>query len=82
MARSACVVALTVLSARVGHTFAKQFLDWVADMDMFFIDDKLKAEGVELFKQQNTAWGVSMVDCSNLVVVRRLNISHIFSFDK
>ena len=72
----------TVLSNRAGHQVAKQFLDRVAEMDVWFINEDLERETHQLFRQQTKSRGISMVDCANVVVMRRLHIGKIFSFDK
>jgi predicted nucleic acid-binding protein len=71
----------TVLSHRSGQDAARAFLRLVKTIPTLFITEDLHTESLEVFAQQAKR-GTSVVDCSNIVVMRRFGIPHIFSFDK
>jgi predicted nucleic acid-binding protein len=73
----------TVLSHRVGQENARQFLDMVINtpFPVIHITEELQAETIKVFLEQKTK-NTSMVDCANVVVMRRFDIPSILSFDK
>lgn len=71
----------TVISHKAGQDMARRFFDLVETYPTIHIDEQLHRDTIELFKQQGKK-GTSIVDCSNVVVMRRFNIPKIFSFDK
>lgn len=71
----------TVLSNRKGQETARAFLDFVEKIPTIHITEELQKEATLLFKQQNQR-GTSLVDCSNVVVMRWFNIPTLFGFDK
>lgn len=72
----------TVLSHRVGQESARQFLDMITSIPfpVIHITEELQSETVNLFMEQETK-NTSMVDCANVVVMRRFDIPAILSFD-
>ena len=74
---------LTVLSHRGGQALARQFMGHIerSEMPIIFVNEDLHQTTVQLFCQQAKK-GTSFVDCANVVVVRHLGISKIFSFDE
>ena len=73
----------TVLSHRSGQVLARKFLA-VLDktrLPIIHINEKLHQESLSFFKKQDKK-GTSLVDCANVVVMRRFAITSIFSFDK
>jgi uncharacterized protein len=71
----------TVLSNRQGQALARAFLKAVKRIPMIHINEDLHQQSLALFEKQ-TKRGTSVVDCSNVVVMRRFGIPQIFSFDK
>jgi predicted nucleic acid-binding protein len=73
--------AATVLSHRKGQDAARAFLKMVNRIPTVFITEEIHTESLALFAQQKRR-GTSVVDCSNAVVMERLGIPKILSFDK
>ena len=71
----------TTLSARISQSLAKTFLDTVNKFPVIHITEELQKEALEIFRKQKNK-RISVVDCSNVAVVRRFKIPTIFSFDK
>lgn len=73
----------TVLSYRGGQDLAQTFLQRIesSHLPVIHIDEKLEQATFQFFKDQ-TGRGISMVDCSNAVVMQHFSIPEIFSFDK
>jgi predicted nucleic acid-binding protein len=74
----------TVLSHKLGQADARKFLDEVIAAGGFpvvFVDEGLHREALELFKSVDKK-GMSVVDCANVAVARRLGIGVVFSFDQ
>lgn len=71
----------TVLSHRAQTTLAVRFLDIAEDFATIFIDESLHYETAQLFCRQ-TNKNMSFVDCANVVVMERLGLARILSFDK
>lgn len=71
----------TVLSHKSGQALAGTFLDLMSGFAVVNLDETLQEETISLFKLQE-AKGTSMVDCSNVVIMRAFEIPFIFSFDK
>jgi predicted nucleic acid-binding protein len=78
-----CLETATVLSYRSGQSLARSFLDHVheAEMPIIHIDEHLQQKSIALFAEQQVR-GTSVIDCANVVVIRRFTIPQIFSFDK
>ena len=72
----------TVLSHRVGQESAREFLDMITStpFPVIHVTEELQAETIKVFMEQETK-NTSMVDCSNVVVMRRFDIPTILSFD-
>lgn len=71
----------TVLSNRQGQELARQFLAVAEKIPTIFINEELHHASLNLFHEQE-ARGTSVVDCSNVVVMRHFGISKILSFDR
>jgi predicted nucleic acid-binding protein len=73
----------TVLSRKAGQEVARLFLERVEllGFPVIHMSEKLQAATVELFKAQ-LGRNVSMVDCSNVVVMETFEIRAILSFDE
>jgi predicted nucleic acid-binding protein len=72
----------TVLSRRSGQGDAKKFLDiMTSDFPVIHITELLERDTATYFCAQEGP-NISMVDCSNVVVMHEFNITHIASFDK
>ena len=73
----------TVLSFRKGQPLAIKFLDHIdrSKIPVIHMDERLQAAALETFKAQ-TVKGTSVVDCANVVIIRRFGIPQIFSFDE
>jgi predicted nucleic acid-binding protein len=74
----------TVLSYRTNQAAAGRFLEGfvrAGKIDVIHVSQELQEEAIDLFLQQ-TKKGTSVVDCSNVVVMRRYHIPTIFSFDR
>jgi predicted nucleic acid-binding protein len=72
--------AATVLSHRKGQAAAREFLKVVNSIPTIFISEELHQESLELFTEREER-GTSVVDCSNVVVMRKFDIPKILSFD-
>lgn len=76
--------AVTVISQRIGHDIAIQFIDRVLSPTAYvqILDGwSVKRKAIELFKKQSSK-NVSMVDCMNMAFVEEYGFGCIFSFDK
>ncbi len=71
----------TVLSHRQGQKLARIFLELADKTPTIHITQEIQHEGLALFRTQD-ARGTSVVDCTNVVIMRRFNIPKIFSFDQ
>ncbi len=73
----------TVLSYKSGQAAARLFLAVLekSRLPVIHIDEKLHQETLRFFQKQAKK-GTSVVDCANVVVMRRFAIATIFSFDK
>lgn len=71
----------TVLSHRSGQDLARRFLRFSQQLPVIHIDEDLFAETIDLFTAIDKK-GTSVVDCSNVVVMKQYNIPVIFSFDR
>lgn len=71
----------TVLSYRQGQDLARKFIDFAEKLPMIFISEEIRQDVHKVFTEQKKK-GTSIVDCSNVVVMRRLDISHIFTYDQ
>jgi predicted nucleic acid-binding protein len=70
----------TTLSNRLGQAQARAFLEFVENLPVVHISEEIQNEALQLFREQATK-GTSVVDCANVVVMKRLQIPVIFSFD-
>jgi len=70
-----------VLSNREGPESARVFLSFVDDFEQIFVDEVSFQESLDLFKKQNKK-GTSVVDCSNVILMKKYQILKIFSFDQ
>lgn len=74
----------TVLSYRRGQQAAREFLErfvYAGKIDIIPVNSDLQEKTLDLFLQQ-TKKGTSVIDCSNVVVMRHYHIPTIFSFDR
>jgi len=73
----------TVLSHRSGQKAAKNYLNTLRTLEfpIIHIDEDLQEDATQIFEQQDKK-GTSMVDCGNVAVMYRYDISRIFSFDR
>ncbi len=73
----------TVLSHRSGQVAAKNYLNTLRTLEfpIIHIDEDLQEDATQIFEQQDKK-GTSMVDCGNVAVMHRYDISRIFSFDR
>ncbi len=85
MVTSSWVVAetATVLSHRRGQATAREYLKTIRDLEfpVIHVDEGLQEDATQIFEQQEKK-GTSMVDCSNVAIIKRFEIPRIFSFDK
>lgn len=76
--------AVTVISQRVGHQAALSFIEEVRSPEStIFIDwiyQEIESRAMQIFAKQ-TSKNVSFVDCTNMAILERGEIDHIFSFD-
>lgn len=70
----------TVLSHRSGAEAAQAFLSQVTKIPTIHITEDLQSASLRFFAEQSHK-GVSVVDCSNIVVMRHFGIGRIVSFD-
>ncbi len=77
--------AATVLSQRVNHDVAIQFIDTMKSPESAFhiawADEALDEQAIQIFKKQ-TSKNVSFVDCTNMAFVDTHKLDYIFSFDE
>jgi predicted nucleic acid-binding protein len=75
---------ITVLSQRVTHATAIQFIKIIRSTDSPFtihwIDETVEDKAIAIFAEQ-TSKNVSLVDCTNMALMQLENIDQIFSFD-
>ena len=75
---------ITVISMRIGHKKAIEFIDKLKDPHSGFeikrVDADTEEAAIELFKKQ-TSKNTSFVDCTNMVLLKKLYVDAIFSFD-
>lgn len=71
----------STLSRRFSQDNASQFLTIVDDFRMITITDTIHKQASKLFRQQ-TKDNTSLVDMSNVVIMKEFEIPQIFSFDK
>lgn len=71
----------TVLSHKSGQNIAKRFLSLVDKIPTIHISRDFCKAGLDIFSQQNKK-GNSVVDCTNVAVMRQFEIEKILSFDK
>jgi predicted nucleic acid-binding protein len=71
----------TVLSHRQGQSVARMFLKFVQQIPIIHIGEALHKQSLDLFRRQIRR-GTSVVDCSNVVLMKHYGIPKIFSFDK
>lgn len=73
----------TVLSHKAGQGLARAFLEKMKRLHFptIHITEELQSAATDLFIAQEQR-GTSMTDCGNVVVMKRLGIPMIFSFDR
>lgn len=71
----------TVLSHKSGQNIARKFLSIIGEIPVIHISKDLYELGLDIFSGQ-TRKGSSVVDCTNVAVMKQLGIKQIFSFDK
>lgn len=72
--------AASVLSKRFDLSYAKQYLSFVRDFLFVDFHPEDREATVALFLEQ-TKKKTSFVDMSNVILMKRHQVSHIFSFD-
>lgn len=73
---------ITVVSQRVNHQQAENFLDIASQgLSIIFVDKKREKAAGNIFRQQISK-NVSFFDCLNMAIMKELKIKEIFSFDK
>lgn len=76
--------SITVISQRVGHAHALQFIaDIKSEQSIFlvrWITPQIEEQAIAIFQKQ-TSKNVSFVDCTNMAILSLLRIDAIFSFD-
>lgn len=76
---------VTVLSQRVSHRVAADYIDTVREEASPFTikraDEAIEKAAIEIFKEQ-TSKNTSYVDCTNMAFMQFTPMSAIFSFDK
>lgn len=76
---------VTVLSQRVSHDAAMQFIETFNNPTSVFtvrwVDEDIEAQAIEIFSQQ-TSKNTSFVDCINMAIIQRDGVHRIFSFDQ
>jgi len=70
----------TVLSHREGQMLARKFLDIVPAIHTIFITEEIQQHVHTLFRAQEMR-GTSIADCSNIVLMKRLSIPTLFTYD-
>jgi predicted nucleic acid-binding protein len=76
--------AVTVISQRIGHETAIQFIDTILSNTSYIqiLDGwSVKDKAIEIFKNQ-TSKNVSFVDCTNMAFLDDGQFQSVFSFDK
>lgn len=75
---------ITVLSQRVSHEVAVGYMDTMTSVESTMmihqVDAALDTQAREIFRVQ-TSKNISYVDCTNIALVRSLDLDAIFSFD-
>lgn len=71
----------TVLSKLAGQQLARSFLEQAAKFTIIHISKQLHQQALEIFQTLDKKRS-SVIDCSNVAVMRQFNIPTIFSFDK
>ena len=77
--------AYTVLRGRAGHHVAVEFGEEIRISQVtsiVHISPELEAEAWEMFKKYNRKLNWSFTDCTSFVVMERLKIKNVFTFDK
>lgn len=74
--------AITVISQRIGHQKAKEFIDKVRQgLNVIFVDQEREKMAMIIFNQQ-TSKNVSFFDCLNMAVMKEIGLKEVFSFDE
>ena len=75
---------VTVLSQRVGHRVAVEFIERIkaddSDFQMLWVSEDIEQKALELFKKQ-TSKNVSFMDCCHMACIRQYQLDAVFSFD-
>ncbi len=75
--------SLTVVSKKIGHREAVQYLHQVKGglFEILTVDERLEDMAYTIFERQ-TSKNVSFIDCTNMAILTRYRWNTIFSFDK
>lgn len=71
----------TVLSHKVNQKLAQKFLETAAHLPTIYIPEEVFNQGLQLFAKQQKK-GNSVVDCINVVALKKYRLTAICSFDK
>lgn len=75
---------LTLIRMRVGHEEAVNFGRWLSEsgvVRLIDVNPKLRETAWEIFKRYSDKY-FSFTDCTSFALMRELNISQAFSFDR
>ena len=76
--------SVTVISQRVSHDAALSYINEIkspqSSVTVHWITEALEEQALRIFAEQ-TSKNVSLVDCTNMVLVAHYKIDYIFSFD-
>lgn len=73
---------VTVISQRISHQKAKEFLKRVRRaLNIVYIDQNLESRARLIFNKQRSK-NVSFFDCLNMAILKEMGLGEIFSFDE
>lgn len=76
---------VTIISQRVNHAAAFKFITAFKDKSLntrnIWVNQTIETAAIEIFKKQ-TSKNTSLVDCTNMAIVKLHNLDAIFSFDE
>jgi predicted nucleic acid-binding protein len=76
---------VTVISMRIGHNYAIEFIKNLkaedSEFEIKWVDETIEETAIEIFYKQ-TSKNTSFVDCTNMAFLKRLHADIIFSFDE